>query len=127
MNRILKFEDIAMNNQESTSDTYDRGIIPAETAARMEREGDAYKHTPDNEEAADGIDTTGGYTVDSEGLANNYAIEPEMYVNEPGDLREAEQAAKEQRRQELQEVNQTDETGKLTNDQDNRGHGPGVI
>jgi hypothetical protein len=116
-----------MSNQDATSDTYDRGIIPAETAARKEREGDAYKHTPDNEEATDSIDTTGGYTVDSEGLANNYAIEPEMYIDQPGDLRESEQAAKEQRRQELQEVNQTDETGKLTNEQDNRGHGAGVI
>ncbi len=113
-----------MSNQEATSDTYDRGIIPAETAARKEREGDTYKQLPDD---PDGFDTTGGYTVDSEGLANNYAIEPEMYVNEPGDLREAEQDAKEQRRQELQDVKEDDETGKLTMDQDNRGHGPGVI
>ncbi|MBW4552174.1 MAG: hypothetical protein KME35_13865 [Aphanocapsa sp. GSE-SYN-MK-11-07L] len=113
-----------MSNQDTSSDTYDRGIIPAETAARKEREGDNYKQIPED---PDGFNTTGGYTVDSEGLANNYAIEPEMYVNEPGDLRESEEAARQQRQQELQEVREDDETGKLTMDQDSRGHGPGVI
>jgi hypothetical protein len=29
-----------------------------------------------------------GYTVDEDGRSNNYAIEPEVYVNEPGDLRQ---------------------------------------
>ncbi|WP_228025196.1 hypothetical protein [cf. Phormidesmis sp. LEGE 11477] len=65
-------------------DNFDRGIVPAETAARMEREGEDYKETSDKKE----LDTTGGQTVSNEGLANNYAIEPEMYVEEPGDLRE---------------------------------------
>jgi hypothetical protein len=117
-------EDTVMSNQDATSDTYDRGIIPAETAARKEREGENYKQLPDD---PDGFDTTGGYTVDSEGLANNYAIEPEMYIDEPGDLRESEAEAKQQRQRELQEVREDDETGKLTADKDSRGHGPGVI
>lgn len=105
-------------------DTYDRGIIPAETAARKEREKENYKHLPEEEKD---LDTTGGYTVDKEGLLNNYAVEPEMYVNEPGDLRQEEEELALQRVRELEEVNQTDETGKLTMDRDNRGKGPGLI
>ena len=70
-------------------DNFDRGIVPAETAARKEREGDDYKETEDQkEDSKDSIDTNTGATVSNEGLANNYAIEPEMYVNEPGDLPE---------------------------------------
>jgi hypothetical protein len=65
--------------------------------------------------------------VDQEGLANNYAVEPEMYVEVPGDLREAEAAEAAQRSQELAEVNETDETGKLTDKSDRRGKGPGII
>ncbi|WP_072016361.1 general stress protein [Neosynechococcus sphagnicola] len=69
-----------------TPDSYDPHIIPAETAARKDREGDSYKHIPENSESSDSIDTTGGYTVDKEGLTNNYATEPEMYAESPGDL-----------------------------------------
>ncbi|MGD1857799.1 MAG: hypothetical protein ACFB2W_26485 [Leptolyngbyaceae cyanobacterium] len=78
-----------MNNNphDASSDTFDRAIVPAETAARKEREGDSYKETP-NETNEDSIDTTGGYTVSSEGLVNNYPIEPEMYIETPGDLRQ---------------------------------------
>ncbi len=63
-----------INKMESAA--YDQNIVPAETAARKEREGDNFKQ----------VSSSKGTTVDSEGLANNYAIEPEMYVNEPGDL-----------------------------------------
>ncbi|EDX83698.1 hypothetical protein S7335_1395 [Synechococcus sp. PCC 7335] len=66
-------------------DNFDRGIVPAETAARKEREGEDYKETSDKKGS---IDTTGGQTMSNEGLANNYAIEPEMYIEEPGDLSE---------------------------------------
>jgi hypothetical protein len=73
-----------MTTERVEKDSYDRGIIPAETAARKEREGEGYKQLPENEGVSEGeIDTTGGYTVDSEGLANNYAIEPEMYYEVP--------------------------------------------
>jgi hypothetical protein len=108
---------------------YDRGIRPAETAAREEREGEQFKKLPDSEEAVEQgqIDTTGGYTVDQEGLANNYAIEPEMYYEVPGDLREKEEALKAERAQERQEINQTDEQGKLTMNKDERGKGVGII
>ena len=33
-------------NEKITADTYDRGIIPAETAARIKREGKNYKQLP---------------------------------------------------------------------------------
>ncbi|PHM07004.1 hypothetical protein [Nostoc sp. 'Peltigera malacea cyanobiont' DB3992] len=115
---------------------YDRGIIPAETAARMEREGDKFKTRPTEEREADAptddqtdsesIRTTDGYTVDNEGLSNNYAIEPEMYYEEPGDARQQAAEDREQRIQELGEVNQ-DEEGKLTDKGDSRGRGPGII
>ncbi|MBN4001665.1 hypothetical protein [Nostoc sp. LPT] len=117
-------------------DTYDRGIIPAETAARIEREGDKYKTLPTEEREADAptddqtdsesIRTTDGYTVDREGLSNNYAIEPEMYYEEPGDARQQAAEDEAERIEELGEVNQ-DEEGKLTDRGDSRGRGPGII
>jgi hypothetical protein len=69
-----------------SADSYDANIIPAETAARKDREGDDFKQIPTDPESAESLDTTGGETIDTEGLANNYAVEPEMYVEEPGDL-----------------------------------------
>ena len=74
------------------NDNFDRGIEPAETAARKEREGDDYKTTPKNESGD--TETTDGYTTSNEGLTNNYAIEPEMYVETPGDIPEEEQPKK---------------------------------
>ncbi len=114
-----------MGNPRVETDNYDPNIIPAETAARKEREEENYKQV--KEESAGDIDTAGGYTVDQEGLANNYAIEPEMYVEEPGDLRAEQQAEKEQRAAELKARNQTNEDGKLTMETDNRSKGVGII
>lgn len=71
-------------------DSYDRGIIPAETAARKEREGAEFKTHP-SENNSDSVHTEGGYTVDKEGLLNNYAVEPEMYYETPGDARQPEE------------------------------------
>ena len=123
-------------NEKITADTYDRGIIPAETAARMKREGVNYKHLPTEEDLASAatddqtdiysIRTTDGYTVDKEGLLNNYAVEPEMYYEVPGDAQEVVEQEKADRIQELREVNQ-DKTGLLTEDFDKRGKGPGMI
>lgn len=115
-----------MSNERVQQDGYDREIIPAETAARKEREGSNFKQTPDSE-AGDGIDTTGGYTVDKEGLLNNYAVEPEMYYEEPGDAAAQAEAAETARIQELADVNQNDEDGLLTEEGDRRGKGSGVI
>ncbi|PSN20107.1 hypothetical protein C7271_03820 [filamentous cyanobacterium CCP5] len=113
------------NNPRVKSDNYDPHIVPAETAARMEREQQDYKQV--QEESKGDIDTTGGATVDQEGLANNYAIEPEMYINEPGDLREEQAEAKAKRAEELKRVNQTDEQGELTQESDDRSKGVGII
>lgn len=87
------------------SANYDRNIISAETAARMEREGEGFKNIPESEQS---VDTTGGYTVSREGLVNNYAVEPEMYVEEPGDLREKQEADKKERVEELKDINSKD-------------------
>jgi hypothetical protein len=114
-----------MTNPRVETDGYDRNLIPAETAARKEREGEGFKQLPEENEGS--IDTTGGFTVDKEGLANNYPIEPEMYIDEPGDLREEMEAEKAQRAAELREINQTDETGKVTPGSDERGKGVGRI
>lgn len=117
-----------MSNPRVESDMYDRGIVPAETAARKEREGDAYKHVPHEENVEpDSIDTTSGYTVDREGLVDNFAIEPEMYVEVPGDLQDKEEQLKAERKEELHDINDNDETGKLTMDKDQRGKGSGII
>ncbi|MEA5599652.1 hypothetical protein [Nostoc sp. UHCC 0252] len=124
------------SSERAEVDTYDRGIIPAETAARMEREGNLYKTTPTEEREADAptddqtdqgsVRTTDGYTVDKEGLLNNYAVEPEMYYEEPGDARKEAAEDTANRVEELGEVNQ-DEEGKLTEKGDKRGRGPGII
>jgi hypothetical protein len=124
------------SSERAEVDTYDRGIIPAETAARREREGDKFKTVPTEEREASSatddqtdsqsIRTTDGYTVDKEGLLNNYAVEPEMYYEEPGDARQEVTEDAAQRVEELEEINQ-DEEGKLTEKGDNRGKGSGII
>ena len=91
-----------MENKTPNDANYDRAITSAETAARMEREGADFKETPDKK---GDIDTTSGYTTDKEGLANNYAIEPEMYYEEPGDREEIKEAEKAERAEELKDVN----------------------
>ena len=116
---------------------YDRGIIPAETAARQEREegefmnphphGTNRKSDADIEEGKKSLDTTEGYTVDNEGLIDNFAIEPEMYINEPGDLREEMEEDRAERVEEMHEVNEEESQGKLTIEHDNRPRGQGII
>lgn len=124
------------SSERAEVDTYDRGIIPAETAARREREGDKYKTLPTEEREAssatddqtdpESIRTTDGYTVDREGLLNNYAVEPEMYYEEPGDARQEAVEDTAQRVEELEDINE-DEEGKLTEKGDKRGKGSGII
>ncbi len=106
-------------------DNFDPHIIPAETAARKEREAGDYKHPPNQQNET--LNTDGGYTVDQEGLVNNYPIEPEMYIEEPGDLEEEKAANKQRRIEELQRANQTDESGKVTMQSDERGKGVGQV
>ncbi|WP_017719253.1 hypothetical protein [Kamptonema formosum] len=138
-NQTVPSKETAADRQlEANADAphYDRGIIPAEVAARQEREGNTFMQVPtkdsqqnaptDNQTNDESINTTGGYTVDGEGLLNNFAIEPEMYINEPGDLRERKELEAAQRAEELAELNQ-DENGKLTMERDMRPKGPGLI
>lgn len=114
-----------MSDPRVEKDQYDRGIVPAETAARIEREGDRYKQIPETDDPS--IDTTGGYTIDNEGLINNFAIEPEMYYEEPGDAAAVEAQEKAARKAELEDINDNDESGLLTEEKDRRGKGPGII
>lgn len=122
----------ADTSERAAEDHYDRGIVPAETAARRERENDAFKQLPsentknNDQTNSESIHTTDGYTVDKEGLLNNYAIEPEMYINEPGDLREEAENELKQRAQDLASAND-DKEGELTLEHDTRGKGPGII
>jgi len=113
------------SSERAERDQYDRGIIPAETAARQEREKENYKTIPSKEEDQS-LDTTEGYTVDNEGLLNNYAIEPEMYYEEPGDAKQQAEMEAVERAEELEEVNE-DKDGDLTMEADKRGKGPGII
>jgi hypothetical protein len=116
----------ALDSEERVEqDTYDAHIVPAETAARKEREGDAFKH-PVHQTEDGSLDTSAGYTVDREGLMNNYAIEPEMYYEVPGDARESEEFSEVMRRNELEMVN-TDNAGKLSEGEDQRGRGQGAV
>lgn len=122
----------AQNNsmdKQIEADGYDRRIIPSEVARRQEREGDSYKQLPkpSNSEVDADLDTTGGYTMSREGLINNYAVEPEMYYETPGDRTAIIAQEKAERREELEEINDTDSDGKLTMDNDQRGKGVGII
>jgi hypothetical protein len=117
-------------------DGYDPHLIPAETAARIEREGSLYKHPPteereanaptDDQTNAESIHTTGGYTVDNEGLIDNFPVEPEMYYEVPGDARQVEAENRARRIEEYEEINE-DKTGELTEEGDRRGKGQGII
>ena len=117
------YKDTDMKEEDTTAD---RGIIPAEVAARREREGSDYRTTADEQAEPESIDVTGGATVDQEGLANNYAIEPEMYYDEPGDAVQQDEETAAERAEAIAEAQQGGD-GELTMDRDTRGKGPGVI
>ena len=106
---------------------YDPHIMPSEIRARKAREGKNFGHVEhDLPGDTEHLHNRDGYTVDEEGLINNYAVEPEMYLNEPGDLREKQIQLRMQRLHELQELSE-DEEGKLTMKHDWRHKGPGMI
>lgn len=125
MSEARSKEKVTRNDEMDTS-TADRGIIPSEVAARMDREGEDFKKTAEEQAGAESLNVTGGATVDQEGLANNYAVEPEMYYDTPGDRTAMIEAEEADRQQTLDEAN-TDKEGQLTEEGDRRGKGPGVI
>lgn len=106
---------------------YDPHIIPAESAARAAHEGSHFCHV-EHDDATDirHIHTRDGYTVDRDGLINNYAVEPPMYINEPGDLAEEEAATAQQKAADYKALSENEE-GKLTLEHDWRHKGPGMI
>lgn len=77
-NQLINYKELNMERLGIDKDGYDAHIIPGETAARKEREGDEYKKIPEG-------NIEGGAAIDNEGLLNNYAVEPEMYYENPGD------------------------------------------
>ena len=107
---------------------YERGIVPSEVAARKQREGELFGKTAktNKQDNLKGANTTGGYTLDQEGLTNNYAVEPETYINEPGDLRQAKEDLAAKRAHELNAL-AADEAGKLTMEDDTRHKGQGRL
>ena len=114
------------NDSQASVPQYDAHITPAESIARQHREGKYFGHTSHEEPDGESSHATEGYTVDQEGLLNNYAIEPEMYVDVPGDLREQAAQAAAEHAHEMQELSE-DEDGKLTTEHDWRHKGPGLI
>lgn len=113
-------------NSEQSISHYDPHITPSETAARAEREGSHFGHVDHDPADPEHIHTRDGYTIDQEGLINNYAVEPPMYVNEPGDLAEEEAAIAQQRAADRKAL-ADDEEGKLTMGHDWRHKGSGMI
>ena len=79
-----------MNTPNTPTNTLERHysdgseLIPAEVAARKRREGSEPPNQPlpkiqEEQNNSDLPSTTSGYTVDQEGLVNNYATPPETY------------------------------------------------
>lgn len=126
MSNEARSKEKVTENEKMDTSTADRGIVPSEVAARMDREGSDFKETADEQAGKESLDVTGGATVDQEGLANNFAVEPEMYYETPGDRKEVEEAETAQRSEELAEVNE-DKEGRLTMESDRRGKGTGAI
>ena len=126
MNNEASSKEKTTKNEQLDTSTADRGIVPSEVAARMDREGGDYRRTADEQAGAESLDVTGGATVDQEGLGNNYAVEPEMYYEVPGDAKRQEEEQAAARAEEVAEANE-DKEGDLTEEGDTRGRGPGVI
>lgn len=83
---VVQNPDGTESYESHTPDGYDGHLIPAETAARKEREGNEFKHLPKYSTGSEQIETSGGVRVDKEGLLDNFAFEPEMYYETRGDV-----------------------------------------
>ncbi|MEL6552532.1 MAG: hypothetical protein AAFQ63_03585 [Cyanobacteria bacterium J06621_11] len=77
--------NIRQDDKQQTLSHYDAHLIPAETVAREAREGSHFgKVEHDDAQDKEHIHTRDGYTVDQEGLINNYAVEAPMHVDQSG-------------------------------------------
>lgn len=123
-------KDAVNSNQDNPQQNlphYDAHLIPSETVAREAREGSQFGQVEhDDAQDTEHIHTRDGYTVDQEGLINNYAVEAPMYINEPGDLAEEEAAVAKQRAAERKALSK-DADGNLSPNTNWQHKGPGVI
>jgi len=117
---------ITQNDSQDSVPQYDAHIIPSESVARQHREGKDFGHTSHVKADGELSQVTHGYTVDKEGLLNNYAVEPEMYVNIPGDMQEQIAQQQAEYAQQLEDLSE-EEDGKLTTEHDWRHKGPVLV
>ena len=54
-------------------------VIPSGADAELNKE---QIHNMESQEAGTGMNTTDGYTIDESGRMDNFAVEPEMYVED---------------------------------------------
>ena len=113
-------------NKQPTISHYDPHLIPPESVARAKREGDEFGHVNKDPSDTEQLHTRSGYTVDQEGLINNYAVEPKMYINEPGDLDEEQGFVAYQKAANFKSLTQN-EKGEVAKTRDWNNRGPGVI
>jgi len=70
-------------NTTTTNHSDGTELVPAEVGARQEREGNEPPNEPVAKEKANteqpDVKTTKGYTVDRQGLVNNYPTTPDIY------------------------------------------------
>jgi hypothetical protein len=101
-------------------DGYDS--MPIEAAAP---DGPAIAPSTDEKTIIENLNGTNHYTVDQDGLMNNYPVEPEMYFEVPGDAREQNEAEKAARAQERREVTENS-LGDPEGEEHVGSHGKGV-
>jgi hypothetical protein len=96
--------------------------LPVEASANP---GPAIAPPTDEQTIQENIHGINHYTVDQDGLMNNYPVEPEMYFEVPGDAREENEAEKAARAQERREVTENS-LGNPDGEEEVGNHGRGV-
>jgi hypothetical protein len=121
--------DLKNKKQVSTSPSREERIredgydsLPIEASANP---GPPILPPTDEETIMENLSGTNHYTVDQDGLMNNYPIEPEMYFEVPGDAREQNEAEKAARAQERREVTENS-LGDPEGEEHVGSHGKGV-
>jgi hypothetical protein len=101
-------------------DGYDS--LPTEASANP---GPAILPPTDEQTIQENLHHMNHYTVDQDGLMNNYPVEPEMYFEVPGDAREQNEAVKAARAKERREVTENS-LGNSDGEEEVGNHGRGV-